>query len=98
MVRRSNRWARWSFGGAGGKREEVPIQYVLVSVLLAGGLLTAWVGPDLRGEDDPPGERSPRHRLLVRAFGLAVAACGAVVLVAALLGHRPPPNGDGPLI
>jgi hypothetical protein len=75
----------------------IPLQYVLGAVLILGGLVTAWVGPDLKDEDDPARERSPRQRLLIRLFGLALALCGVVVIGAALLGFRPPPNGAGPL-
>ena len=67
------------------------------TVLILGGLVTAWVGPDLPDEEHPAGERSPRERRRVRVFGLALVLCGVVVLVAALLGFRPPPSGDGPL-
>jgi hypothetical protein len=67
------------------------------AVLVMGGLVTAWIGPDLKDEDDPDGERSPQKRLLVRVFGLALIACGVVVFAAALLGFRAPAGGDGPL-
>ena len=76
---------------------DIPVQYILGAVLVIGGLLTAWVGPDATDEDNPTGERSPRERLLIRRFGLALIICGVFVLVAATLGFRPPPsNGDGP--
>ena len=76
---------------------QVPIQYVMGAILVMGGLITAWIGPDLKDEDDPDGERLPQKRLLLRLYGLALVSCGVVVLIAALLGFLPPPDGDGPL-
>jgi hypothetical protein len=65
------------------------IQYVIPGLLLAGGAVTAWAGPVLGVRDDgtpfPPGERR-----WVRAFGIALMACGAVVLSATLLGFHAP--------
>ena len=76
---------------------DIPIQYVLAAVLILGGLFTAWVGPYATDEDNPTGERTPEERRWIRWFGLAVACCGIVVLIAALMGFRPPRGADGPL-
>jgi hypothetical protein len=66
------------------------IQYAIALVLLVGGAVTAWAGPEFgvheNGSPFPPGER-----WWVRAFGIALIACGAVVLVATLLGYRGQP-------
>jgi len=71
------------------------IQYVIAGVLLVGGALTAWAGPDLGVREDgtpfPPDERR-----WVRAFGLALVACGAAVLTATLLGFRGQPLDELP--
>jgi len=71
------------------------IQYVLGLVLLVGGSVTAWFGPEFGVREDstpyPPNE----HRRL-RQFGAALMVCGAVVLVATLLGFRGQPLNDLP--
>jgi hypothetical protein len=71
------------------------IQYVIAVVLLVGGAVTAWLGPDYGVREDgtpfPPGERQ-----WVRMFGIGLMACGAVVLAATLLGFRGQPLNDQP--
>jgi hypothetical protein len=63
------------------------IQYVIAGVLLVGGAVTAWLGPDYGVREDgtpfPPGERR-----WVRAFGIGFMICGAFVLAATVLGFR----------
>ena len=71
------------------------IQYVIAAVLIVGGAVTAWAGPDLGVREDgtpfPPGERR-----LVRLFGIALIVCGVVVLIASLFGFRGQPLDDMP--
>ena len=71
------------------------VQYVIAGVLIVGGAVTAWAGPDLGVREDgtpfPPAEKK-----WVRWFGLALVACGAVVLVATLLGFRGQPLDGQP--
>jgi hypothetical protein len=68
---------------------------LIAGVLLVGGAVTAWIGPDLGVREDgtpfPPGERP-----WVRAFGIALVVCGAAVLLATLLGFRGQPLGELP--
>jgi hypothetical protein len=71
------------------------IQYVIAGVLLVGGAVTVWAGPDLGVREDgtpfPPGERR-----WVQAFGVCLMVCGAVVLAATLLGFRGQPLDELP--
>lgn len=67
----------------------VPIQFVSGGVLRGGGLVTAWIGPDLN-EDGLAASRTPRQRLMIRLSGIALAAYGLALIVAALLGFHPP--------
>ena len=66
------------------------IQYVIAGVLIVGGAVTTWIGPDLEVRDDgtpiPPGERR-----WMRLFGVTLLLCGVVVLAATLLGFRAQP-------
>lgn len=65
-------------------------------VLLLAGAVTAWLGPTHGVREDgtpfPPSERR-----WVRLFGIAVSVCGAVLLVATLLGFRGQPLDDAPV-
>ena len=66
------------------------IQYVISGVLLVGGAITAWMGPDLEAREDGT-PLSPGQRRWMRVFGVVLLVCGAVVLVATLLGFRGQP-------
>jgi hypothetical protein len=72
------------------------VQYVIAGVLLLGGAVTAWAGPELGVREDgspfPPGERK-----WVRRFGFGLMVCGAVVLAATALGFRGQPLDDMPV-
>jgi hypothetical protein len=69
------------------------IQFVIAVVLLVGGAFTAWAGPDYGvREDGTP--FAPGERPWVRLFGIGLMVCGAVVLVATLLGFRAQPLDD----
>ncbi len=71
------------------------IQYGIAAVLIVGGAVTAWAGPDLGVREDgspfPPGER-----WWVRAFGIVLVACGVVVLTATLCGFHGQPLNELP--
>ncbi len=70
-------------------------QYLIAAVLLVGGAVTAWAGPDVGVRDDgtpfPPGEGR-----WVRLFGISLMVCGAVVLAATALGFRGQPLNELP--
>jgi hypothetical protein len=72
------------------------IQYVIAGVLLVGGAVTAWAGPDYGVHEDgtpfPPDERK-----WVRYFGIGLMVCGLVLLVATALGFRGQPLNDMPV-
>jgi hypothetical protein len=75
----------------------VPIDYVFSTVMILGGLVTAWLGPNLKDADDPPTGPSPRKKLFIRIFGVGLVVGGIILLRATILGIQPPPGGDGPL-
>ena len=66
-------------------------------MLILGGLAAAWIGPDVGGEkpDGSPGPVPPRQRFWVRLFGVVCVLCGAMLLIATLLGWRPQ-GAEGP--
>jgi hypothetical protein len=70
-------------------------EYVIAGILLVGGAVTVWAGPDLGVREDgtpfPPGERR-----WVRLFGVGLMVCGAGVLAATLLGFRGQPLNELP--
>lgn len=70
-------------------------QYFIAGVLLVGGAVTAWLGPELGVREDgapfPPNERR-----WVRLLGIGLMVCGAFVLVATILGFRGQPLDDLP--
>lgn len=71
------------------------IQSMIAGVLILGGVVTAWIGPEYGvREDGTP--FPPKERRWVRLFGIGLAACGVVVLVATLLGSRGQPLDDMP--
>jgi hypothetical protein len=69
------------------------VQKLIARMLLVGGAVAAWAGPD-HGVREDGTPLSPGERHLVRLFGFGLVACGAVVLVATVLGFRGEPlNG-----
>ena len=70
-------------------------EYVFASALIAGGLLTVWIGPDAE-EANEKTRLTPRQRVMMRAFGAILVLCGVGLLIATLLGFRGRP-GNGPL-
>jgi hypothetical protein len=77
----------------------VDVQYGFAAILILGGALTIWIGPDVAGEN-PDGSNAPvpeKDRWMVRAFGAGCVACGVFLLVMTALGFRGPP-AEGPPI
>ena len=71
------------------------IQYVIAAVLLLGGSFTAWAGP-VYGVGDDGRRFSAAERRRVRLYGIGLAVCGLVVLMATLLGFRGEPLREMP--
>ncbi len=68
-------------------------------MLILGGLLAVWIGPEVGGEREhgSPGPVRPQERFWMRAFGVGCVICGAILLIATLLGFRAP-GAEGPPI
>jgi hypothetical protein len=74
---------------------QMSFECVIAGVLFVGGAVTVWAGPDLGvREDGTPFPLS--ERWWVRAFGVGLMACGAIVLAATLLGFRGQPLNELP--
>jgi hypothetical protein len=74
------------------------IQYAIATMLILGGVVTVWIGPDVAGEkpDGTSGPVAPEKRFWVRAFGIGCVVCGMALLVATLLGFRGEPLRELP--
>jgi hypothetical protein len=61
---------------------------VCVGVLILGGLVALWIGPDVGGkrEDGTPGPATPAQLFRIRLFAIGCILCGALLLIAKLLG------------
>ena len=70
---------------------------VLLTVMIMGGLVTAWIGPDVGGEreDGTSGPVPEGQRFWIRAFGVACVVGGVVLLVITALGLQGP-GAEGP--